>query len=81
MPRPFNDNRDRAYQPVSFRTETIAEPVKVIAGSGYVLKNVDDQSARMLLNFQSARIDSNFDRQPEISFAKAFVKAYQTANK
>jgi hypothetical protein len=79
--RPFSDNRERAYQPISFRTETVNEPVKVIAGSGYVLKNMDDKTDRLLLNFQSARLDSNFDRQPEISFARAFVKAYSDANK
>lgn len=80
-PRQFVDNRDRFYRTISFQRETVKEPVTIAVGSGYVLKNNEDETARLLLNFQSERLSNNFDWNPEKTFAQTFVKAYLEANK
>lgn len=80
-PRQFVDNKDRFYRTVSFQRETVKEPVTIPVGSGYVLKNNEDETARLLLNFQSERLSNNFDRNPAKTFAQTFARAYLEANK
>jgi len=80
QPRRAFDPKEKYYQPVTFREETVEQPVPIKTGAGYVMK-INDNSGRLLLNFQSERLSNKLDRDPALTFAQAFVKAYREANK
>lgn len=52
----------------------------VVYGSGMVMKIKEDGTPRLLLDFKDSRA-TRFERRPSTNFARAFVKAYEKANK
>jgi hypothetical protein len=80
QPRRSFDPKEKYYQTVSFREEAVEQPVAIKTGAGYVLKINDNNSGRLLLNFQSERLSNKPDRDPAMTFAQTFIKAYREAN-
>ncbi|MFY9222752.1 MAG: hypothetical protein WAQ98_08795 [Blastocatellia bacterium] len=52
----------------------------VVNGSGLVFKNGSNGRLRLLMQYGDSRT-TIFERRPSTNFAKAFVKAYEKANK
>jgi len=63
-------------------TTTSSIPIyhTVITGRGFVARLVGNDTIRLLLEFEDSR-STIFERRPSTNFARAFVKAYEKANK
>jgi hypothetical protein len=61
-------------------TSTSAYNTKVINSNGEVLKSVGENKFRLIMKFKD-KTTAGIGRDPSTNFAKAFIKAYESANK
>lgn len=60
------------------RTRPVYDAIK--KGTGYVAKKGSNGTLRVLVGFEGAN-DHLFSKSPDLGFARAFIKAYNEANK
>ncbi len=72
---------DKTNYPFAERLETIPQTLDFTTGIGYVVKTDEtEQTGRILMIYESDRLQGSFERDPAVKFARAFVKTYLKAN-